>query len=468
MQTETPKLSLKTYLDFVELLRCYRGDHESNRIFALTHKISPTQPIHNLLLWAKENYLHAPSSKESEHYLKHLSMVTSFLALFAIISGFLVGLGLLSYSGEAPVNIIYFLFVAAFLPLLSILFALLSMVSRGRLFHLFSFWFPLHWIEKLLAFLPSRAKEVARDLPEALLKWMFLERLQRLSLLFSVGLLLALIALVVVKDIAFGWSSTLNVSTAEFHNLLQLIALPWREWIPSAIPSLELVEISHYFRLGEHLSSEMIHNADRLGAWWKFLAMSTLVYAVVLRFLFWLLVRYGYHKVLQREFLYLEGVDTILREFETPFVSTASPKEEQHLEIVPETDEQVSDDLSLGYHDILGWNLSSNEILLANDTKAVHGENLFSVGGGNSFDEDEAIAMKVSKSVLLYVKSWEPPTMDFIDFLEIIMENKQVETIEIYPLGTAGRYYESDQKDIAVWKRKIQGLKSKKVWVIDA
>jgi len=468
MQTKTPKLSLKSYLDFATLLRSYRGDHEQNRIFALTHKSFVTDPIRRLLLWGKEHRFKVSFSSDTDHYLKHLSVITSFLALFALIFGFLVGLGLLSYSGEAPVNVIYYLFVAAFLPLLSLFLSLLSMMSKGMFFHFFTLLFPLHWIEKLLELIPRQHKNVMVEIPPNLLKWMFLDRLQRFSLLFSMGLLMALLGVVVVKDIAFGWSSTLNVSAEEFHALLQMIALPWQAWIPSAVPSLELVEMSHYFRLGEHLNSEMIHHADKLGAWWKFLAMSTLVYAVLLRLLFWLLVRYGYRKVLQKSFLGLEGVETILREFDTPFVSTESPKEEQHLEIVPETNEQVSEDIRTTYHDVLGWNFSDEEILLANDSKEIRAKKLFSVGGSHTFTEDEAIAHQVTQTLLLYVKSWEPPTMDFVDFLEMLIENEKVTSIEIYPLGTVGRYYESDEKDIAVWKRKIQGLKSKKVWVIDA
>ncbi len=468
MQTKSLKLSLKSYLDFSDLLKGYRGDHESNRIFALKHNAFIGQTVQRLLLWGKENRFRVSITDKTEQYLKHLSLVTSFLVFFALLAGFFMGLGLLSYSGDAPVNVIYYIAMALFLPLLSMILSLISMFSRGEFSNFFTHLFPLYWIEKLVEFLPSKARKVIQLIPPSLSKWMFLDRLQRFSLFFSIGILMALLAIVVVKDIAFGWSSTLNITAEEFHSLLAMVGSPWKTWIPSAIPSLELVEISHYFRLGEQLDYTMIQNADKLGAWWKFLAMSTLVYAVLLRFIFWLLVRSGYQKVLKREFLELEGVDSILREFDTPFVSTNAPKIEKHLAIVEETDEQVSEDVRRSYHDILGWNFSDDELSLANDSKRIIGERYFVTGGSNSFMDDEAIAEKVVKTVLLYVKSWEPPTMDFVDFLEILIERRAVESIEIYPLGTIGRYYESDAKDIAVWKRKIQGLKSKKVWVIDA
>jgi len=58
--------------------------------------------------------------------------------------------------------------------------------------------------------------------------------------------------------------------------------------------------------------------------------------------------------------------------------------------------------------------------------------------------------------------------MDFIDFVEELLANAAVHEVQVYPLGTVGRNYESDEREVSIWKRKIQGLKSKKVWVIDA
>ncbi|HIC78713.1 MAG TPA: DUF2868 domain-containing protein, partial [Sulfurovum sp.] len=321
-----------------------------------------------------------------------------------------------------------------------------------------------------VSFLPfENKKSFAKKmlLPDELTKWMMIERLQRISLLFSIGLVLALMFVVVVKDIAFGWSTTLDISAISFHSFVSNIAIFWRDIVPSAVPSLELVEMSQYFRLGEKLDKDLIANANYLGGWWQFLAMATLFYAIGLRLLFWLLAYVGYKKRLKKELLILDGVAILLREFKTAFVSTEALQVEKHLEIIEENNLQVKHYVSRSYQNILGWNFSKDEILLANDSKEIKSSNFSSVGGNSSFKEDEDEAKKATKMVLLYVKSWEPPTMDFVDFLELLLENKKIKSIEIYPLGTVGRYYESDEKDISVWKRKIQSLKSEKVWVID-
>lgn len=463
------KITLKSYLDFAQLIQVYQGTHEENRVFALKHKQELENPTQLVLLWMKTNLFHLGKATDSENFLHHFSSVSNLIGFLFLLMGFFAGIGLLSYSGHAPVNIIYYLLFAMIIPLLSMLITIFSMMSREEAPNFFNLFFSLYWIEKMVSLfaLSDKIKMLNSSFPQTLKKWMFIHRLQLFSLLFSVGLLLSLLIMVLSKDIAFAWSTTLKVTPMAFHELLNLVAKPWEFFVPSAIPSVELVEMSQYFRLGETLNQEMLQHADKLGAWWKFLAMATLFYAIFLRAIFWLLSRYGYQKQLEKNFLDIEGMERLIHEFQTPYVSTEAPKVEQHLPIVEETDVQVKENERRVFNNIVGWNFSDDEITLANDSKEMKGISIDGVGGSHTFTEDQEVSKSVSRTVLLYVKSWEPPTMDFVDFLELLIESKKVDEIQVYPLGTVGRYYESDAKDIAVWKRKIQGLKSKKVWVID-
>ena len=469
MQKKNSKIYIESYLNLSELLKEYRGTHEENRLFALKHESLLQNPKQMLLVWMKQNDFRKTQSLESQSMLQKLSTLGNFIGLFSLIFGFFAGLGLLSYSGHAPVNVIYYLLFAMFIPVLSMLVSIVSLLSSGTVFSALSLFFPLHWIETVLGFFSFKDKvDVFNNLfsPE-LKKWMFMSRLQLFSLLFSVGLLLALLVMVVSKDIAFSWSTTLHILPIEFFKLLACIGFPWGSFLPSAIPSVELIEMSHYYRLGGDLDRQMIQNADKLGAWWKYLAMVTLFYAIFLRFLLWLATRYGYKEQLEKDFLELDGVQKLLREFKTPFVSTKAPKVEKHLEIIEKNDEQVSHSISRVYDAVIGWNFSKDEILLLNDSKDISSSTISTAGGNNSFIEDQEVAKMASKTVILYVKSWEPPTMDFVDFVEELLANQNVYEVQVCPLGTVGRNYESDEREVAIWKRKIQGLKSKKVWVID-
>ena len=469
MQIKNSKISIKSYLNLSELLNEYRGTHEENRLFALKHKSLLKNPKEILLIWMEKNSFRVSKKSETQSLLQKFTTLSNFIGLFSLILGFVAGLGLLSYSGQAPVNVIYYLLFAMLIPVLSMLLSMVSLLSSGTVFNVLSLFFPLHWVETILNFFSFRDKvDVINNLfSDELKKWMFMSRLQLFSLLFAIGLLAALLVMVVSKDIAFSWSTTLNVSDIDFFKLLACIGFPWGHFLPSAIPSIELIEMSHYYRLGGNLNSQMIENADKLGAWWKYLAMVTFVYAIFLRFLLWLATRYGYQEQVEKDFLALDGVQKLLREFNTPFVSTESPKQEKHLEIVKESDEQVSHDVATVYETIVGWNFSKDEILLVNDVQDISSPHISTVGGNNSFSEDQKIAKEASGEVILYVKSWEPPTMDFVDFVEELLANENVKEIKVYPLGTVGRNYESDEREVAIWKRKIQGLKSEKVWVID-
>ena len=470
MQTKINKVTLKSYLDFAQLIKEYQGTHEENRVFALKHKEVGKNPSKLAMLWTRKNLFRLRDTADSENFLHHFSSVSNLIGFLFLLMGFFAGIGLLSYSGQAPVNIIYYLLFAMIIPFFSMLITIFSMISRGELFNFFNLFFPLHWIEKIMNLFAfsSKIKTLNSSFPKMLKKWMFIHRLQLFSLLFSVGLLLSLLVMVVSKDIAFAWSTTLQVTPIAFHELLSWVAKPWELLVPTAIPSVELVEMSQYFRLGETLNQEMVQNADKLGEWWQFLAMVTLVYAIFLRAVLWLVSRYRYQKELEKDFLEIEGMERLIREFQTPYVSTEAPKIEEHLEIVEESNTQVKENQRRAFNNIIGWNFSADEIALANDSKEIKGVQVNTVGGSHTFSEDQEVAEQVSRTVLLYVKSWEPPTMDFVDFLELLIESKKVDEIHVYPLGTVGRYYESDAKEIAVWKRKIQALKSKKVWVIDA
>ncbi|NPA61416.1 MAG: DUF2868 domain-containing protein, partial [Epsilonproteobacteria bacterium] len=116
---------------------------------------------------------------------------------------------------------------------------------------------------------------------------------------------------------------------------------------------------------------------------------------------------------------------------------------------------------------VLGWNFTTDEIELLNDSKKISSQSIFQLGGGNSFNTDKRLIDGLSGVILLYVKSWEPPTMDFMDTLELLVENRYIERVEILPVGMAKEFYKNSEDDLDVWRRKVETIKSEKVWIID-
>jgi len=470
MQTEQNKITIKSYLNLSQLLEKYRGSHEENRLFSLKYQSPLNSSTTVILKWLKQHTFRVIETSNYEKYMSFSTGINNLLIIFSLLFGIFTGVTLLSYSGNAPINIIYYLFVAMFLPLISMLLTLFSMLSNKNIFSFFTLFFALPWIEKVFSWFSFKEKMnfISTKFSFRFEKWLFLSRLQLFSLLFSLGIFLALIFMVISQDIAFSWSTTLDIDAQSFHAFLEALALPWKFIVPSALPSLDLVELSQHYRLGESLNEEMLTHANRLGAWWKYLALNTLFYAIVLRFFFLLFSRYKMQKVLEKDFFEIEGIAKLLREFDTPYLSTKAVKVEEPLEIVEETKTHVKEESETRYPTIIGWNFSQDEMILINDNKEIVTENIYCVGGSNSFSEDEKIANEVDLKVLLYVKAWEPPTMDFVDFLELLIENRAVEEIQVFPLGLVSASYKCSEKELAIWNRKIEALKSLKVWVIDA
>jgi len=465
MQENNHTITLKSYLDLVQLLKQYQGSHEVNRSFGLSHN---EKEITLLNLWKGENLYRIKGELDSSKYLRYLSLFTYLFSFLFLLFGLFTGFTLLSYSGKEPVNIMYLLFVMVGLPLVSIILTILSMYTGNSGAKFFNHFSPLYYLEKMINFFYVAKKVDFSNvaISPTLAKWIFLHRLQLFTFLFAIGLFLALILTVVSKDIAFAWSSTLEINAVSFQSTLACMATPWDYFFPSAVPTLELVEVSHYFRLGETLDVTMVQNADKLGAWWKFLAMAMVVYAILLRLVLWFWIHIECKRALKQEFLSIARVSQLLSEFKTPYVSTQGNNVEEHLEV--STSSKIADGkLAMDYNALLGWNYSDKNLHLIVDAFSIHVDTFYSVGGKNSFKEDQEVLEKLEGDVLLYVKAWEPPTMDFMDFVEELLEKEAVKKVDICPLGTANSAYKSQSKDLEVWLRKLELVESPKFGVID-
>src|SRR5690606_6473959 len=122
---------------------------------------------------------------------------------------------------------------------------------------------------------------------------------QRFALAFNAAALLALFIYVALQDIAFGWSTTLDISPSGLVALVRTLALPWAWW-PTAVPTFELVEASHFFRLGGEVEAG---NPALLGRWWPFLACLWAVYALLPRYLMLRWCRYRWRSTLRQALL---------------------------------------------------------------------------------------------------------------------------------------------------------------------
>jgi hypothetical protein len=207
----------------------------------------------------------------------------------------------------------------------------------------------------------------------------------------------------------------------------------------------------------------MITHAAKLGEWWKFLAMATLFYAVFLRLLMYLLASVGLKKALEKSFLSLAGVTRLLREMNEPIISTSATMEEAEFVTFADVAVPTVHKLDSKYDSVQGWAIPKENLVVINDTMQIETTKLHEVGGGNTIAEDTTIVQKSSGEVLLYVKAWEPPTMDFMDYIKELLP--KVDKLILYPIGTQADGYKSKAKLVDIWARKISPLKEVKIWL---
>ena len=458
-------MNLKSYLHTYALLEDNISSPEENRAFGLRHIASKNKPLEQLMAWEKEYNIKLKSPSVGKMFTSYLYNLTLIFVVLAFVFGLFSGIGLLSYSGHEPVNVIYFTAMVIFFPLLTMSLALLSMLRANNTQSLLVHISPAFWMEKVLSLLPNKMQSNLKEIKinPLLLNWIVIKRSQLIALFFSLGLLLALLAMVVTKDIAFAWSTTLHVTPESFHAFLNAIAFAWRDFFPSAVPSLELIQNSQYFRLGDTLSEEMISNASKLGEWWKFLAFATLFYALVLRFLMYLFASFGVSRAIKKSFLTLNGVDRLLKEMNEPIITTRAVKSEERFIHTKESYTQIIHTLDASYDVVHGWAISKEQLAVLNDSMSIITPKLFEVGGTNSFEEDNEVISKSKGEVLFFVKGWEPPTMDFVDYLQEL--SHKVDKVIVAPIGTVENNYTIEKNSIDIWDRKLTQLAKANVWL---
>lgn len=458
-------MNLKFYLNFYALLERNPATREENRAFGLAHVVIKNKPLEQFISWTDMHKEKLKKPLLSETFSSYLYGITFTLIVIAFILGLLSGIGLLSYSGHEPVNVIYFMAMVGFLPLLTMTLTLFSMLRAGSMQSVLVHLSPAFWMEKILGLLPHLMQKniKAVKINPLLANWIIIKRSQVIALFFSFGLLLALIAVVVTKDIAFSWSTTLHIKPEAFHSFLYTSALPWRDLFPSAVPSLELIEQSQYFRLGDRLSEEMIRYASQLGEWWKYLACTTLFYAIVLRLMMFILSSFGLNRAVKQSCLALPGATKLLKQMNEPIISTHANKaevpflEEDHLY------EQTIKMLDASYDVVQGWAIPEEELLVLSDSMKVISPAHFEVGGANSLAQDSEVISKSHGEILLFVKSWEPPTLDFIDYLKDLA--LKVDKVIVVPVGTVENSYKTTGKQLDMWGRKLLRENDSKVWL---
>ncbi|MFL1485626.1 DUF2868 domain-containing protein [Marinobacter sp. LN3S78] len=323
-----------------------------------------------------------------------------------ITAGALLGVitmsGLLFYDGGQQINITVILGVILLQLVLALFTACQGLAGWQP-------WAPLaHSLQHRLE------KRQPSSVLRPLFSPMMARTAQAAGLAFGVAGLLTLLVSVVVQDLAFGWSTTLETSAEGWYRVVSWVAAPWSGWLPVATPNLDLVTDTRFFRLDAAGTDTA---SIRWGAWWPFVAMAWLTWTILPRLLLLVVATLDLRRKEQRALCDHPGYKALLWRMETPAVETGSDATDSGQLPVDVTSDTVAiPETPL----VVCWaGASPADILTKPPSQPLR------AGGNQSLQADrdtlDAIAERRSpedRHLLVVTRSWEPPTAELEDFLE--------------------------------------------------
>ncbi len=345
----------------------------------------------------------AGSSVASTQTLRLWRRVNSGFIAVGTLFGIFTMIGLLLYDGGQRINITVILAFVALQLLLAVFTTAQSLIG----------WQPWRW-------LLNRLRVEAQPGPGSKLQPLLMARAAQLGGLgFAISGLLTLLVMVVIQDLAFGWSTTLETAAAGYHRLLVTVSAPWGWFWPGAVPDLALVEATRFYRSD---TAANIINPQRWGQWWPFVTMLWATWVLLPRLILSvcaaILVQHKARRLLARH----PAMHALQYRMETAVLDTGN----EHNDAADMPDTRTNSTLQPlpDSHVLLCWAGAGEpelpRALVNNNTR------IFKAGGRASLAEDQqtrvhiATELDVSSppTVIILTRCWEPPTGELQDFLE--------------------------------------------------
>lgn len=403
----------------------------------------------------------AAGTATGPRYGAALGLLTTVAGLVGLLLGISVALTAFNYDGEYPINIFAVLGLTVALPGLLLLPTLLAALPLGAgieqgLLSLSPVRAGMAAIDQYLGLnlIAGRAAAAGREYA----RWFSIAASQWLAVAFFAGLLACILLMLIFTDLAFGWSSTVSLTTQGVVTFVQTLALPWASLAPGALPGTELIEQSRFVRMGTPPSSS---SAAQLGNWWPFLFFSIAIYGLVPRLALLGFALWRRNASLRTLLLADPEVIGLLERMSHPLVTPEvrvpeAPTPADATAPVPEAPTRGTSAPGIV------WNKATSEAA-AGILAAQLGYTLTEcTDAGSSITE---IAIPVAERLLIMTKGWEPPLLEFHDFLAALRSASDAKLVVI-PVNLDGTGI--DSADAQVWSASIARADTGDVFVAGA
>jgi len=362
-----------------------------------------------------------PESSENHH---PEGFIIFWLLVLGFLSGVLAMSGVLFASKQQPVNILLFLALFVGVQLLLVVISAVAAFfpfDRGRLTS------PLAYLNPAVLLLKRSLKKLSSTMP-----WESIPQLTRIAVMrwgqvlgvaFNLALLATLLVVLAISDRSFGWSSTLNVSESALLGLLETISLPWSWFADNARVSAEMVANTRFQSLQNTFDSSEV---EAMRHWWPFLFASIAFYGLLPRLFLLIIFRALLKRGVQRTFLQYPGTALVLSRLDSPVVTTHDRPEEHRMANAADITIQTSLPTGQGFT-VVNWAgaLDSDDYRL--DQLGIKVSSVVNAGLDLRLDKQVIGSHgQHSESLIVAVKSWEPPLAELKDFLVEISNGGQV------------------------------------------
>jgi hypothetical protein len=417
--------------------------------------------------------------------IQHLG--TLLLAAIGLITGWGAAAAVFYYDGTHPVNVVNVIAVFVFLQLAMLILLVITLLpsavlrllpgaravqetlrllNPGRLRNLASRFVP-HARRESLSQLVGTGKTY-RVLYGRVERWGMVVASQWFAVMFNLGAIAGALALISFSDLAFSWSTTLQVDADRLHRVTSVLAAPWARALPSADPSPELIRHSRHFRLQESQTEPV--DPSVLAGWWEFLILCMAGYGLLPRIVTVLTASWRFGAAMDRAMLQLPGVPELLDRLNRQLVVTAST-EPSSAEPGPAADAGPAAPVRVGdAYALVHWAevASSDQNLEAWAARqwSAPPAKVFSAGGAHSLAQDREViqqlgALSGSMPVLVAVKAWEPPVAECVDFLVALRQQLgKGREVQVIPLSRRpdGALQPPGDRHFGQWQRRLKGI----------
>ncbi|MBU0995583.1 MAG: DUF2868 domain-containing protein [Proteobacteria bacterium] len=232
-------------------------------------------------------------------FKKTLGIMFVLLAITGFLSGAGLAASLLFYTGDQPINVSTFIgLVVAFQIFLIFLLLVVWVTGRFSRFHLVSKIFQTFFLrittrigKKALQTLSAEKKgqltsimgliNGRRRIYGSLFIWPFFILTQAFGMAFNIGIIAATWFRIIGTDLAFGWQSTLQISSQAVFRIVSVLSIPWAWIVPDhmAHPTLAQIEGSRII-----LKDGIMHlTTGDMVSWWPFLLFAVVFYGLIPR-----------------------------------------------------------------------------------------------------------------------------------------------------------------------------------------